>query len=271
MSSTRRIWGTVGIASLLAAVMFAGGFVYAVRSILDPASAAGGSLAVQIPVSADAPQTGTLTAKPKLNIVALGDSLTAGTGDISGKGYVNRTKDKLAVLFDKPVYVLNNLAVPGYRTDQLLKQLQDKPVLDAVGQADIVLLTIGANDINQGTDASGQGQAIDFKRANDNLPGAVTRLDDIFAKLTAANPNALIIYVSLYYPYIDLEKEQGPPIVQAFNQKAFLAANKRPNIVVVPTYDLFALGGTKYLYTDHFHPNGDGYERIADRIAQVLK
>jgi lysophospholipase L1-like esterase len=273
MSSTRFIWRTVGTASALAALLFAFGFGYAVRTILDPGSALGASPASAKPdAAADTARAGSLAARAKINIVALGDSLTAGTGDISGKGYVNRVKDKLAAQFGKPAYVLNNLAVPGYRTDQLLAQLQNKPVLDAVKQADLVLLTIGGNDINQGTDASGQGTAIDFKKAQDNLPGAEARLDAILAKLAETNPNALIVYISLYYPYLDLDQErQGPPIVEAFNQSAFLAANKRPNVIVVPTYDLFALGGTKYLFTDHFHPNGDGYERIADRIAQVLK
>ncbi|KIL40062.1 hypothetical protein SD70_16185 [Gordoniibacillus kamchatkensis] len=272
MSSTRRMWRTVAIASLLSAALFAAGFGYAARTIFDPASAAGNRLAIREPDNPETSHEGSLAAKPKINVVALGDSLTAGTGDITGQGYVNRVKNKLAIQFGKPAYVLNNLAVPGYRTDQLLAQLADKPVQDAVREADIVLLTIGANDITQGTDASGQSMAIDYTRAETNLPGASKRLGDILAKLSEVNPNALIVYSALYYPYLDVDKErQGPPIVEAFNQSAFLAANKWPNVVVVPTYDLFALGGTKYLYTDHYHPNGDGYERIAERIAQVLK
>jgi lysophospholipase L1-like esterase len=112
----------------------------------------------------------------------------------------------------------------------------------------------------------------DFKKAEANLPGAVSRFDAVLKKLSETNPNALIVYNALYYPYLDLDKErQGPPIVQAFNKAAEDAANRYGNVIVVPTYDLFVLGGTKYLYTDHFHPNGDGYERMADRIAQVLK
>jgi lysophospholipase L1-like esterase len=267
------MWRTVGTVSLLATLLFAGGFAYAVRTILDPASAAGEQLTTRQPGTAEsAAHAGPLAAKAKINIVALGDSLTAGTGDISGKGYVGRLKDKLAVQLAKPVYVLNNLAVPGYRTDQLLQQLQDKTVLDAVRQADIVLLTIGGNDVNQQTDESGQGVAVDFEKAKANVPAAVSRFDAIVAKLADANPNAMIVYTALYDPFLDLDPERlGPPIVEAFNQGAFQVMNKHNNAVLVPTYDLFALGGTKYLFTDHFHPNADGYERIADRIAQVLK
>ena len=44
-----------------------------------------------------------------------------------------------------------------------------------------------------------------------------------------------------------------------------------PNITVIPTYDLFLNHEEKFLYNDHFHPNQAGYERIAERIIQVLK
>jgi lysophospholipase L1-like esterase len=265
-----------GTVSALATVLFAGGFVYAARSILDPASAAG--MRIELPQQqTEAPEqavAGSLASKPKINIVALGDSLTAGTGDVTGKGYVLRVKDKLSEQWTKPVYVLNNLAIPGYRTGQLEQQLETKPVLDAVRQADIILLTIGGNDLNEGVNSSdaSQGDMIDFQKAKANLPGAAERFDAILNKLSETNPNALIVYSALYYPYLDLDAQrQGPPIVQAFNKAASDSANKYGNVIVVPTYDLFALGGTKYLYADHFHPNADGYERIADRIAQVLK
>lgn len=276
MSSTRRMWRTAGAVSALATVLFAGGFAYAVRSILDPAGAAG--MRIDLPQQqVKAPEqaaAGSLASKAKINIVAFGDSLTAGTGDITGKGYVNRVKDKLTEQWSKPVYVLNNLAVPGYRTEQLLQQLESKTMLDAVRQADLILLTIGGNDINQGVtspDAT-QGDMIDFQKAKANLPGAEARFDAVLKTLSETNPNALVVYSALYYPYLDLDKErQGPPIIQAFNKAAEDAANRYGNVIFVPTYDLFVLGGTKYLYTDHFHPNGDGYERMADRIAQVLR
>ncbi len=42
-------------------------------------------------------------------------------------------------------------------------------------------------------------------------------------------------------------------------------------MIMVPTYDLFRLNGRGYLADDHFHPNGKGYERIADRIVNILE
>jgi lysophospholipase L1-like esterase len=249
--------------------------MYTVHDVLFPNRGGAGELLPAEPGKPAQPKEGDLiAAKNKIQIVALGDSLTAGTGDLTGKGYVGRFKDKLAAQTGKPVYVLNNLAIPGYRTGQLLKDLDTKAVRDAIAQADIILLTIGGNDLNEaaGPASSNQTESFDFGNAEKNVPGTLERLDQIFTKIAQTNPKALVFYTALYYPYLDLDPDRaGPPIVQKFNQGAFNIANKFPNIVLVPTYDLFELSGTKYLYTDHFHPNGDGYERIADRIAQILK
>ncbi|MNJ00389.1 hypothetical protein D3C73_1597010 [compost metagenome] len=40
--------------------------------------------------------------------------------------------------------------------------------------------------------------------------------------------------------------------------------------LVVPTFDLFTLQAGRYLSGDHFHPNGTGYQAIAERIVQRI-
>ncbi|UJF36104.1 SGNH/GDSL hydrolase family protein [Paenibacillus hexagrammi] len=60
--------------------------------------------------------------------------------------------------------------------------------------------------------------------------------------------------------------------MQDWNDRVFTYTNRYSNMVLVPTYDLFEQNLLKYISSaDHFHPNGDGYERIADRIVQILK
>jgi lysophospholipase L1-like esterase len=46
--------------------------------------------------------------------------------------------------------------------------------------------------------------------------------------------------------------------------------NTYPNMILVPTADLFEQNLTKYMYTDHFHPNQEGYQRMAERAVQAL-
>jgi lysophospholipase L1-like esterase len=270
LRSSRFLWVVVGLTAALSTVLFVGGFIYASNQILFPKS----SNDFSIPASTSQSDK-IVEGKNKLQIVALGDSLTAGTGDATGKGYVGRVREKLEAQTGKPVFVRNNLAIPGYTSTQLLQDLNAKTTTEALAEADIVLLTIGGNDIFEGGAGifSGENQQeFNPKAAEERSGPALERVQQILTKINTANPNAIVFYVGLYHPFLDLDnKRAGSIIVQKWNDSVFAMTNKYPNMVLVPTYDLFERNLLKYLYTDHFHPNQDGYERIADRIAQIIK
>ncbi|WP_068775484.1 GDSL-type esterase/lipase family protein [Paenibacillus sp. FJAT-26967] len=268
---SRTIWWTVGTTGLISTLVFAGGFGYAVKDVLFPS-------AVQNPI-VTAPQetaapSGSIETKEKVQLVTLGDSLTAGTGDGTGKGYVGRFREKLQTQLNKPVYVLNNLAIPGATTTALLKEWDQKKTTDALKQADLILLTIGGNDIFQGGTGIFDNATQEFNpdAAAKRVEPTLVNLKKILADIHQANPDATVMYIGLYHPFLDLdEKKAGSLIVQKFNDAAFALTNQYPNMIFVPTYDLFERNLNKYLFTDHFHPNQDGYERIAERMAQILK
>jgi lysophospholipase L1-like esterase len=270
--STRFLWRTVGLAALLSTLLCVFGFVYAINQIIFPKLAVNNDLTT--PGETMKPKESPLATKEKIQIVALGDSLTAGTGDLSGRGYVGQTKEKLEAQFGKPVFILNNFAIPGFRTYDVLKDMDaKKDIGTSLSQADLILLTIGGNDLFEG----GQGvldtaeEGFNPKGAEERLPEALKRLEQILDRIAKLNPSATICYVGLYHPFLDMDPtREGIPIIQKWNNAAFDIAHKYPNIIVVPTSDLFELNLNKYLYTDHFHPNQDGYARIAERIAQVV-
>ncbi|WP_228275840.1 GDSL-type esterase/lipase family protein [Gracilibacillus oryzae] len=84
--------------------------------------------------------------KEETHIVAIGDSLTHGVGDETDNGgYVG----VLAEHFDNENMnvTLDNFGKPGNRSDQLLKRLDNEEIVTSIEEADIVLITIGANDI----------------------------------------------------------------------------------------------------------------------------
>jgi len=275
LQSTRFLWRTVGLAALLSTLLCVFGFVYAFNQIIFPKKPVNPDLAAK-PEETVKPVETSFAAKDKIQIVALGDSLSAGTGDLSGRGYVGQTKEKLEKQFGKPAFVLNNFAIPGFRTTDLLSDLNAKSDIGkSLAQADLILLTIGGNDLFQGGQGifNGQeGEAFNPKAAAERMPEALKRLEQILDTVAKQNPNAVIAYVGLYHPFLDLdEKREGSLLIQKWNTAAFELSNKYPNMVLVPTYDLFALNLNKYLYTDHFHPNQDGYERIAERVVQVVK
>ena len=264
---SRHIWAAVGSSALIATVLLAAGLVYAIQDIVNPQPAHyEGSPAA----GAEAPEE-----DPSIEIVALGDSLSAGIGDASGKGYVQNVKEMLADAEDKPVNVIGNYAKPGYTTGQLLNDLQTQQGFAyAIGKADIVLLTIGGNDLFAiGQDVmQSQTEGLDPAKVRERMPEPLSRLEQILEKLSSMNPKATIVYVGVYNPFYDLpEMREASVYVQEWNDQAFRIANRLPNAVVVPTFDLFQLNLSNYLYSDHFHPNRDGYVRMAERVVQALK
>ncbi|MEI7024467.1 GDSL-type esterase/lipase family protein [Paenibacillus sp. y28] len=255
------LWRITGASALLSTALLIGGLGYGVKDVLFPQE----SQITQAPAAEEQP-SGVL-AQDRIDIVAFGDSLTKGTGDQTGKGYVGGVKEKLQQATGKPVFVTNNMAINGYQAKQLLNDLETKkPMRDAIGQAHLVLLTIGGNDLFH----LGQEElAPETSRARmkETLP-TIEKIIDMIAK---ANPNATVMYVGLYNAFLDLDPDrQASLVVQEWNDSVFQITNRYPNVVFVPTADLFQMQLNKYLYTDHFHPNQAGYERIADRIVQVL-
>nr|WP_255570414.1 GDSL-type esterase/lipase family protein [Cohnella sp. CFH 77786] len=219
---------------------------------------------------------GSLAGKPEILIAALGDSLTVGTGDATGNGYVKTAAEALAKAMDKPVRVVNNLALGGLRADQLLERLDDTGFVNAIRQADVVMLTIGGNDLFQFATNGGsmaQGSDISPAQLESRLPEAENRLRDVLAKIRSLNGTARIVYVGLYNPFYDLERirVEASDIVQRWNAYAHHLAVADGNATVVATYDLFESDIARFLSSDHFHPNEAGYARIADRIVQVLQ
>lgn len=273
MKSTRTMWIAAGTVGLLSTLLFLSGFVYAFKTVVYPSAAAGPG---QAPQQTAAPTT---TYPDNTYIMALGDSLTKGTGDVTGKGYVERVKEGLASDLKKDVFVWNYAKV-GAKTADLLALLNDPngKLTDLLKQANIVLLTIGGNDIFQSgiTSQSAVNTAgelnIDYNNLQKEMPLSLDRLDKIISQIATVNPNAHIVYTMFYHPFLDYDtKRAGSTLIQQWSDKAFAIANRYPNVTVVPTYDLFSTNLLKYLYSDHFHPNQEGYARMASRVLQVLE
>lgn len=124
-------------ASLVSLVIFAGGFVWGVQNTLSSEA----SDLPTLPVESDR-ESG------KMNLVALGDSLSRGIGDAEGKGYVGLLRVKLEE--GNPEVQLANLAVSGATSEDLLEQLKERGTLRSISRADLITFTIGGNDLFRG-------------------------------------------------------------------------------------------------------------------------
>ncbi|MNJ52879.1 GDSL-like Lipase/Acylhydrolase [compost metagenome] len=101
---------------------------------------------------------------------------------------------------------------------------------------------------------------------------ASMRLGAIADKIRETNPEAQLVYISLYNPFSDLPgmREIGDEAVSRWNHIVTNILRERERTLVVPTFDLFTYNSQKYLASDHFHPNGAGYQIIAERMMQGI-
>ncbi|GCD82488.1 SGNH/GDSL hydrolase family protein [Parageobacillus thermoglucosidasius] len=254
----RGIVGIITIVSALAGILWLGGLAMAIQDQF---------------FAAKAPPAGTAkypkeekTDNRGIYIVALGDSLTRGTGDESGKGYVGYMVDQLRQKTAKPIRV-TNLAIKGQRSAGLLQQLGQAEIERQLKLADMIVMTIGGNDLFQG----GEALKLAPKQIEQAKASYLRNLDRIFQTIRRINKDAVVFYIGLYNPFSDLgDAKQTSAIVRQWNFASAETAARYSNIIAVPTFDLFALHVNDYLYSDHFHPNKEGYKRIGERVASLI-
>ncbi|MCG7406686.1 GDSL-type esterase/lipase family protein [Paenibacillus sp. ACRRX] len=269
MNKRSGLWGFIAAVGVGSTLLFLVGFGFGVADIISPGS---------VPF-AEKPQVKTPEVTPdesmkEIRIVSLGDSLTRGTGDATGDGYVRRTVTQLLKVQEKPVKLINNLAVNGLRADQLVNKLKEDSIGYSLRQANVILLTIGGNDLFQSARTEQMGnEPLNEASLQAKAKAGVTSLESVLIRIRKWNPDALIIYVGLYNPFSDVKEMRviGGSVVQSWNNAAASIINKDPNMLLIPTQDLFERNMGIYISSDHFHPNAEGYAAIAERIVQSMK
>ncbi|WP_141546571.1 SGNH/GDSL hydrolase family protein [Bacillus wiedmannii] len=237
--------------------LFAYGFVSGVNDVLNPKAS---NLIKKIDVVAkEKKKTGTL------KIVSLGDSLTRGVGDKEGIGYIGRVKEDLQKDYKQKV-ALTNLAVSGAKMPDLLKQMESSGAQYSIKQADVIVLTIGGNDLFPGWESLGKVDLETYRPDTETFQNEAKKIIEEIRKLNTDSP---IFWLGLYNPFEDVEDLKGSSnIVVDWNASLEKLALNDKNVYITPTFDLFQNRGKDLLYSDHFHPNEVGYTYMADRLVQ---
>ncbi len=195
------------------------------------------------------------------NIVAFGDSLTAGVGATAGRDYVGQLEDILDVSID-------NEGVSGDTTRDALLRLDDD-VIDK--DPEVVIVWLGGNDILQRyyedvfTGAQNPGladtlrlillritgklpepQGITEAETFENITEVVTRIQDSGAVVVLVGFSGGVFDSGLENMYREVALETG----------ALYVPNVLRNIIGRPS-----------LMSDLVHPNNSGYRIVAERIA----
>lgn len=186
-------------------------------------------------------------AGPPLRIAWLGDSLATGLGC----DHVEETPARLtARLLERAAHV-QVLAVPGARSSDVLRDQ-----LPQLGEADLVVLCVGSNDVASRTTRATYAR----------------RIDEILARL-APTP---VVMLSL--PDMSMPDCVGQPVRAIAGARArwFEAARARVagRHAHVTSVDiarrpagLSRQAGRRLLSADRFHPGAEGYRLWAERIA----
>ncbi|MBT2705033.1 SGNH/GDSL hydrolase family protein [Bacillus sp. ISL-35] len=207
----------------------------------------------------------------ELHIVAAGDSLTQGVGDSTNSGgYIPYLADDLES--EKSIRNANfeNFGVRGNRTDQLLNRLENKNLQSSVEEADLIILTIGGNDLMKVVKENFSNLRLDQFQIGQKI--FAEQLQEIFTAIRKLNPNAPIVLVGLYNPFFIWfsDVEEMNQIVDKWNGESNSIVERDGNAYFVDIHDIFLNNEENLLYTDYFHPNDRGYQLIADRIYGLL-
>ena len=208
--------------------------------------------------------------KKDLQVVAIGDSLTQGVGDeTKNGGYVgilNNTFEENNIDIN-----IENYGKRGNRTDQLLKRLEKEEIAESIQHADIVFITIGANDIMKIVKNSFTNLHVEL--FNEEKLEYLERLTAIFHKINEINPDTKIYLVGFYNPFEgyfgDIEELQM--IVHDWNESSKSVTEEFENVNYIPTSDLFSHSNINLLSDDQFHPNTSGYKLMAKRILENME
>jgi lysophospholipase L1-like esterase len=213
-----------------------------------------------------------LTLKNDLKIVAVGDSLTEGVGDTTGKGgYVGIIENTLENNKNHTSVEVDNFGRRGNRTDQLLERIRQKELASSIKGADIILITIGANDVMKVVRSNFSHLTYEeFVREQAHYR---TRLEEIFSSLKSKNHSADIYLIGIYNPFDTYfgDIKEMDQIVADWNKIGGSVVSKYRHSTFIPVADLFQNARETLLYEDNFHPNKRGYKLMAERVFEYIK
>lgn len=204
-------------------------------------------------------------------VVGLGDSLTEGVGDeYKRNGYFGRLTDAMSGWEGVKEVHVDNLAKKGRRSDQLLDQLEDPEAQEYLKNADLIVFTIGGNDIMKVVKRDLFNLKV--KPFYDELEQYSSRIDEVFSIIRALNNDAIIIVGGLYNPLSNVmdETPEFEDILASWNNALEVQTVLDDKSCFVPVRDLFNSNENMVYHTDFFHPNAKGYEEMANRFLESI-
>ncbi|WP_379128570.1 GDSL-type esterase/lipase family protein [Paenibacillus sp. sgz500958] len=197
---------------------------------------------------------------------AIGDSLTTGFGALPGNGFVPVYRRMAESRLRTPISLVN-LGINGLTSAELSQRVRRNDMFrGALKEAELITISIGGNDlIHAARSASRQpqntsrilGEALQECRHNFSvIMGTVSGLK------SGSREPYIVRIVGLYNPFPEFREATN--WVQQFNRYASQYNSGTTGFAGI--YSSFAGHERTLLSLDHLHPNGRGYQVIANQL-----
>jgi len=259
------IWFSILLLSLVGIITLSAGFYQALTITGQP------SRTGAVPIVRNDTGENLRASSPKksnsISLLIIGDSIAKGTGDETGKGFSFYLPDDLKNQTPKEV-VANTIGIDGLRTNGLLELVRGENLKPALAAADLLLISIGGNDLRQISRLTGMERDDGFRKTFDSY---VTGLKSILSTIRKANGDALIIFIGLYSPSVQNISPDDIRLLLTWNEGTQSIIEQEGRAIFIPAYDLFKLNTAKFVALDALHPNAAGYQAIANRIGKNIE
>lgn len=211
----------------------------------------------------------------KLNLVALGDSITYGWN----LDHPNQTSPSTAAfpyLIGNGKYnVTKNISFPGWKTDDLLTGMNTPENIAAIKEANVITLDIGNNDLLQTPEvaaALSNPTAVltpeQLKAISDAVKATslkiATNLTTIIGAVKTVNPDAQIILYNLYNPFAAGPIHNlGEQIIPGINAGVIQPIAAQSGSVIADAYSAMNGHQTELILPNDIHPNANGHKALA--------
>lgn len=257
------IWPLLLVISIGLSIVFITGFI---ASIVVSKSEESVPTEQQLESSTVKPEEGESISEDASEILILGDSIGFGVGDEENLGIGKRYLD-LIDEEDENKRTITNISVPSYESNELVNLIKSAENKASISKANLIIISIGGNDLNRLEYEDSVSLTLAFEEALKNYK---ENLALIIKEIRAINPDAQLALIGLYDPYSKEEPEKTRLLLE-WNYETRLIVDSDVKFAYVPTYELFKYHLTDYLSPDEFHPNGSGYQVIAEELDRILQ
>jgi len=259
------IWFSILLLSLVGIITLSAGFYQALTITGQP------SRTGAVPIVRNDTGENLRASSPKksnsISLLIIGDSIAKGTGDETGKGFSFYLPDDLKNQTPKEV-VANTIGIDGLRTNGLLELVRGENMKPALAAADLLLISIGGNDLRQISRLTGMERDDGFRKTFDSYAAG---LKSILSTIRKANGDALIIFIGLYSPSVQNISPDDIRLLLTWNEGTQSIIEQEGRAIFIPAYDLFKLNTAKFVALDALHPNAAGYQAMANRIGKNIE